>query len=227
MAGRGRVVAVAIELSEAERRELECLANRRKTAQGLARRARIMLAAAEGLQNKQIVERLGIDANTVSKWRRRFAARRRDWLHDEPRPGAPRRIGDDAIAETIRKTLEETPPGATTGRSEAWPGRRATRRPRSTASGRPSHSSRIAAIPSSCRPTLSSSRRSATLSGSIWRRPIGRWCCAWTKSARSRRSTARSRSCRCVLASPSGAPTITSVTARPRSSPRSTSPRAR
>ena len=65
--------AVAITLSEAERRELEGLARRRKTAQGLARRARIVLAAAEGLANKTIVERLGADANTVGKWRRRFA----------------------------------------------------------------------------------------------------------------------------------------------------------
>ena len=112
--GRGRVAAVAIVLSDAERRELEGLGGgRRKTAQGLARRARIVLAAAAGLQNKQIVECLGIDANTVSKWRRRFAERRCAGLYDEPRSGAPRTIGDDAVAETIRKTLEETPPNAT------------------------------------------------------------------------------------------------------------------
>ena len=67
--------AVAITLSEVERRELEGLARRRKTAQGLARRARIVLAAAEGLENKAIVERVGADANTVGKWRRRFAER--------------------------------------------------------------------------------------------------------------------------------------------------------
>ena len=87
--------AVAITLSEAERRELEGLARRRKTAQGLARRARIVLAAAEGLENKTIVERLGADANTVGKWRRRFAERRLDGLYDEPRSGAPRKIGDE------------------------------------------------------------------------------------------------------------------------------------
>jgi uncharacterized protein YjcR len=60
-------------LSAAERRELEALARRRKTAQGLARRARIVLAAADGLENKAIVEKLGANANTVGKWRRRFA----------------------------------------------------------------------------------------------------------------------------------------------------------
>ena len=105
--------AVAITLSEAERRELEGLARRRKTAQGLARRARIVLAAAEGLANKTIVERLGADANTVGKWRRRFAERRLDGLYDEPRCGAPRKIGDERIAEIIGRTLEETPPDGT------------------------------------------------------------------------------------------------------------------
>ena len=105
--------AVAIELSAAERRELESLARRRKTAQGLARRARIVLAAAAGLENKAIVEAVGAHADTVGKWRRRFAERRLDGLYDEPRPGAPRQIEDDEIAEVIRRTLEETPPDAT------------------------------------------------------------------------------------------------------------------
>ena len=77
--------AVAITLSASERRELDGLARRRKTAQGLARRARIVLAAADGLENKAIVEQVGADANTVGKWRRRFAEHRLDGLYDEPR----------------------------------------------------------------------------------------------------------------------------------------------
>jgi transposase len=105
--------AVAIELTAAERAELESLAGRRRTAQGLAKRARIVLAAADGSENKVIAATLGADANTVGKWRRRFAERRLDGLYDEPRPGAPRRIGDDKIAATIRLTLETTPPDAT------------------------------------------------------------------------------------------------------------------
>ena len=67
--------AVAIALSEAERRELEGLIGRQKTAQGLPRRARIVLAAADGLENKAIVEQVGADANTVGRWSRRFAER--------------------------------------------------------------------------------------------------------------------------------------------------------
>ncbi len=111
--GRGRIPAVSIELPGRELEELEGLARRRRTAQGLARRARIVLLAAEGLENKAISTRLGADPNTVGKWRRRFAERRLDGLYDAPRPGAPRRIGDDAITETIRRTLEETPADAT------------------------------------------------------------------------------------------------------------------
>ena len=105
--------AVSIALSPAERRELESLARAHKTGQAMARRARIVLAAASGLENKAICAEVEADANTVSKWRRRFAERRLDGLLDEPRPGTPRRIGDDEIADTIRLTLEATPPGAT------------------------------------------------------------------------------------------------------------------
>ena len=106
-------VAVTISLSDDERAELEALSRRRKMSQGLARRARIVLAAAEGLENKEIAVRLEASADTVGKWRRRYAAEGLDGLYDEPRPGAPRQIGDDAIAEAVRLTLEETPPDAT------------------------------------------------------------------------------------------------------------------
>ncbi len=74
---------------------------------------RIVLLAAEGLENKEIATELGATADAVGVWRRRFAERRLGGLYDEPRPGAPRRIGDDAIAETVRRTLEETPADAT------------------------------------------------------------------------------------------------------------------
>ena len=105
--------AVAIELTALERRELESLARAQKSGQAMARRARIVLAAAAGLENKDICVEVGADANTVGKWRRRFAEHRHDGLLDEPRPGTPRTIGDDEIADTIRLTLEAKPPGAT------------------------------------------------------------------------------------------------------------------
>ncbi len=51
--------------------------------------------------------------NTVSKWRVRFAERGIDGLHDEPRPGKPRLISDEAVERVIVKTLEEQPRDAT------------------------------------------------------------------------------------------------------------------
>jgi transposase len=106
-------VAVAIKLGEDERGELLSLARGLKTGQALAKRARIVLAAAGGLENKAICEQVEASNNTVGKWRRRFALHRLDGLYDEPRPGAPRQIGDAEIADTVRITLESTPPDAT------------------------------------------------------------------------------------------------------------------
>jgi len=103
----------AIELDEAERAELMSLASRRKTAQALALRARIILACAEGGQNKLIAERMGLDRETVGKWRRRFMAQRLDGLRDEPRSGTPRTLEDARIEAVIVRTLETLPPDAT------------------------------------------------------------------------------------------------------------------
>jgi transposase len=103
----------ALELGEAERAELVSLVARRNTAQALALRARIVLACAEGGQNKVIAERLGLDRQTVGKWRRRFLEHRLDGLRDEPRSGTPRTIDDARIEAVIVRTLETPPPNAT------------------------------------------------------------------------------------------------------------------
>lgn len=100
-------------LSEAERAELEGWARRRKTAQALALRARIVLAAAGGASNTAIADEFGVTKHTVGKWRERFAERRADGLLDEPRPGAPRRIGDGEVAALVDRTLSSVPRGAT------------------------------------------------------------------------------------------------------------------
>lgn len=108
----GRELA-AVELDEAERAELMSLASRRNTAQALALRARIVLACAEGGQNKVIAERMGLDRETVGKWRRRFMAHRLDGLSDDPRSGTPRTLDDARIEAVIVRTLETLPPDAT------------------------------------------------------------------------------------------------------------------
>jgi transposase len=106
-------VAVEITLTGDERAQLEGWARRRSTAQALAQRSRIVLAAADGLKNTQIAERLGVGRPMVTKWRNRFAARRLDGLLDEPRPGRPRTISDKQVDEVIVRTLETTPKDAT------------------------------------------------------------------------------------------------------------------
>jgi transposase len=102
-----------LALSEAERSELEGWSRRRKTAQALALRARIALRAAEGLSNTAIAAELGVAKHTVGKWRERFARLRTDGLLDEPRPGTPRRIGDEQVAALVDRTLSTVPDGAT------------------------------------------------------------------------------------------------------------------
>ena len=100
-------------LNEQDRNILERWTRRAKTAQALALRARIVLACAGGDSDVAVAKRLNTTRETVGKWRRRFLERGLDGLHDEPRPGAPRTIGDDKIEEIIVKTLESKPKNAT------------------------------------------------------------------------------------------------------------------
>jgi transposase len=102
-----------VALSDDEREVLERWARRPRSAQSLALRCRIVLAAADGESSKEIAARLGCNRSTVGRWRSRFVARGIDGLHDEPRPGKPRQIGDAEIERVIIKTLEEQPPNAT------------------------------------------------------------------------------------------------------------------
>ena len=166
--------SVEIKLTEADRSELERLARGRRVWRSLSDRAHIVLLAAEGLTNVQIANTLGINSHTARKWRNRFAEQRMDGLEEETRSGRPRCIDDDAVAEVIRKTLEETPRDATcprpTGARARWRGRRATRRRRSTGCGRPFPCSPTAARPSSSRRTRTSWTRCATSSGCTWTR---------------------------------------------------------
>ena len=100
-------------LSATEREQLIALTKRRKTAQALALRARIVLACAEGLEHKVVAARQRVTQQTVSKWRGRFVQLRLDGLFDAPRPGAPRTIDDARVDAVIAKTLECVPAGAT------------------------------------------------------------------------------------------------------------------
>jgi transposase len=102
-----------VALSADERRTLENWVKRRSTAQGLALRARIVLACADGGSNVAVAARLRIDPRTVARWRGRFIASRLDGLTDEPRPGVPRSITDAQVGDVVVRTLEEVPEGST------------------------------------------------------------------------------------------------------------------
>ena len=105
--------AAEVVLSDEERTQLEAWARRPTSAQALATRSRIVLAAAEGGSNVELAARLGLSRGTVAKWRSRFATERLDGLLDEPRPGRPRTISDEQVEAVITKTLESTPKDAT------------------------------------------------------------------------------------------------------------------
>ena len=100
-------------VTEMERHALESMAHRARTAPQAARRARIVLACATGLDNTMVAGKLRMSQPTVGRWRQRFIDQRLDGLLDEPRPGAPRTITDVQVEEIVVRTLESAPVGAT------------------------------------------------------------------------------------------------------------------
>ena len=100
-------------LSDDERQKLTTWANRPKSTQRLALRARIVLACADEPNNTAVAAQLGVCAATVGTWRNRFVAKRLDGLVDEPRPGAPRTVTDSDVERVVTKTLETKPSTAT------------------------------------------------------------------------------------------------------------------
>jgi transposase len=108
--GRPRTTVM---LDADERQRLDSLAHRSRSAPQAARRARIILACADGGETTAIARRLHLSPTTVCKWRTRFLQDRLDGLVDEPRPGAPRQISDEQVEQVVIRTLEATPRGAT------------------------------------------------------------------------------------------------------------------
>jgi transposase len=96
-----------------ERERLESLAHRVRSQALLARRARVVLACAQGLDNKAVAKKLRCSLGMVGKWRSRFLKARLEGLYDEPRPGAPRQVSDDQVEKVVIQTLESTPRGQT------------------------------------------------------------------------------------------------------------------
>ena len=109
----GRPKKQEIVLTDDHRQQLDALASSRSLPHGLARRARIVLLSAQGLANTAIAERLSVSQPTVGKWRGRYLASGLEGLYDEMRPGRPRSIEDEQVAQLVRLTLEGKPRNAT------------------------------------------------------------------------------------------------------------------
>ena len=112
MARTGRPKA-EINLTDDERNELERLARRVRTNPHWAKRAKLVLASADGVSDAEVAKKHRVNHKTVAVWRKRFVALRLEGLYDEPRPGAPRTITDAKVEEIVVKTLETTPKGCT------------------------------------------------------------------------------------------------------------------
>lgn len=101
--------AAPIELDEAEQAELRRRLAAATTPQRDARRAEVILLAAEGVSSAQIAQRVGMHESNIAKWRRQFLAHRLDGLVDAPRPGRPRRYGHDERIKIAAKACEAVP----------------------------------------------------------------------------------------------------------------------
>ncbi|HEY6796376.1 MAG TPA: IS630 family transposase [Kineosporiaceae bacterium] len=95
-----------IVLTDPERRELSRRARSVRTAHRDRVRARIVLAAADGQANAAIARQVGVDVDTVRKWRRRFVTGRLAGLRDARRTGRPRRLPDAVRAQVIAMACE-------------------------------------------------------------------------------------------------------------------------
>jgi len=101
-------------LSDAERAQLESFVRSRSLPSALGVRARIILGSADGEDNKMIAARLKLHNATVGKWRASFIKRRIAGLYDGVRPGAPRSIDDERVAQLIKTTLHTKPADGST-----------------------------------------------------------------------------------------------------------------
>jgi len=110
---RGRPKKHELEVSALQRVELERIARQSRSARSVAFRARIVLECAGGASNAAVAAKLRTTGFTVGLWRNRFIAEGVAGLGDEPRPGAPREVGDEKVEQVVRLTLEKTPKGTT------------------------------------------------------------------------------------------------------------------
>ncbi len=106
----------ALTLSEREQKELEALVHRHSTAQQVAQRGRMILAAAQGKNNTRIARELGVSVDTVRSWRMRWIGLLavsldeltvHERLTDVQRPGRPSEITAEQICQIVALACEQ------------------------------------------------------------------------------------------------------------------------
>lgn len=105
---------VELVLTQDEQLQLESMSRSRSLPAALSLRAKLVFACAAGAPNSDVARRYEVSNATVGKWRRRFIAQRLAGLHDELRPGKPRTIDDERIAELVNTTLHTKPADGST-----------------------------------------------------------------------------------------------------------------
>src|SRR6516164_9568743 len=106
--------ACQIIVSDPDRTTLERWSRGRSTQARLVTRARIVLAAAQGKENKDIAAELGISRGAVARWRDRFAAAGVAGIkQDARRGGRPPKERQDLVRRIIEMTTQQTPANAT------------------------------------------------------------------------------------------------------------------
>ena len=109
---RGRL-SPKVNLTVEERKQLESMVSSLTLAQGLAKRAKLVLLSADGMNDVEISKKIDWTRETVGKWRRRYLKQGLQGLYDELRPGRPRTILEDDVADLIHKTLHTRPENGT------------------------------------------------------------------------------------------------------------------
>lgn len=99
----------AITLQREQRLELERVARSRRTPQAVAQRVRIVLMTADGMAPSVIGEQLGVSQPTIRKWRARYTEDGLAGLRNEPRPGRPRTLDDQRVADLLNQALQTRP----------------------------------------------------------------------------------------------------------------------
>ena len=105
--------SIQVTVTAEERSQLEAISRSRSLPHGLVRRARIVLGSADGIGTNELADQHQVSRPTVSLWRKRWCESGLAGLHSEMRPGRPRSIDDERVAELITTVLDNKPKATT------------------------------------------------------------------------------------------------------------------